>query len=461
MSIFKRRSVNGWQPQQLTRRDVTFATWIAFFAWVFAVYDFILFGTLLPEIGAHFGWSEVEQSEIATLVAVGGAVIALAVGPLVDRLGRRMGIVITVGGAALCSLLTAGGGAWGKGALTAIRSVAGLGYAEQTVNATYLSELYTALDDPKLNKRKGFIYSLVQGGWPVGALVASALTAVLMPLIGWQGSFVFAALPSLVIAFLALKLKETPQFEVHRHIRQLREAGNENDARQVASDYAVEYDEHKSAGLAAAFRGPSLRATLVLGGAVLLNWFAIQIFSVLGTTVITKTHAVSFNSSLLILIMSNLVGYCGYLAHGWLGDRIGRRNTIAVGWMLGGVAFTGMLFCPDNFATIVVLYSLGLFFLIGPYAAALLFISESFPTAIRATAGSLIGAMGPVGAIIAGIGTTTILSKGGNWQDAALWFGALPCFISGMVILLARQLPQTTAAVTPPVNAQLQGAPHE
>ena len=107
MSIFNKTSVNGWQPQQLTIKDVKFATWIAFFAWVFAVYDFILFGTLLPEIGLHFGWDEVEQAEIATWVAVGGAVIALAIGPLVDRLGRRMGIVITVGGAALCSLLTA------------------------------------------------------------------------------------------------------------------------------------------------------------------------------------------------------------------------------------------------------------------------------------------------------------------------------------------------------------------
>ncbi|MGK3122791.1 MFS transporter [Candidatus Pantoea formicae] len=438
MSIFKKISVNGWQPQQLTIRDVKFATWIAFFAWFFAVYDFILFGTLLPEIGGHFGWSEVEQAEIATWVAVGGAVIALAIGPLVDRLGRRMGIVVTVGGAALCSLLTAIGGAWGKGALTAIRSVAGLGYAEQTVNATYLSELYTAIDDPKLNKRKGFVYSLVQGGWPVGALVASALTAILMPIIGWQGSFIFAALPSLVIAVMALKLKETPQFQVQKKIQQLRAEGNDKDARQVASDYQVSYEEQHRSGLAAAFRGPSLRATLVLGGAVLINWFAIQIFSVLGTTVITKTHDVSFNNSLLILILSNLVGYCGYLAHGWLGDRFGRRNTIAVGWMLGGVAFAGMLYCPDNFATIVALYSIGLFFLIGPYAAALFFISESFPTAIRATAGALIGAMGPVGAIIAGVGTTSVLSSGGHWQDAALWFGAVPCFISGIIMLFAR-----------------------
>lgn len=272
----------------------------------------------------------------------------------------------------------------------------------------------------------------------MGALVASALTAILMPVIGWRGSFIFAALPSLVIAVLALKLKETPQFQVQKKIRQLREQGNEKDARQVAEDYQVSYEEHHRAGLSAAFRGTSLRSTLVLGAAVLINWFAIQIFSVLGTTVITKTHDISFNNSLLILILSNLVGYCGYLAHGWLGDRIGRRNTIAAGWMLGGISFAGMLYCPDNFATIVALYSIGLFFLIGPYAAALFFISESFPTAIRATAGALVAAMGPVGAIIAGIGTTSVLSSGGHWQEAALWFGAIPCFVSGIIILLAR-----------------------
>jgi MFS family permease len=440
MSLYKKTTVNGWQPQQLTIRDAKFATWIAFFAWVFAVYDFILFGTLLPEIGDHFGWSEVEQAELATWVAVGGAIIALAIGPLVDKLGRRPGIVVTVGGAAVCSLLTAIGGAWGKGALIGIRSVAGLGYAEQTVNATYLTEIYAALDDPALNRRKGFIYSLVQGGWPVGALVASALTALLMPIIGWQGSFIFAALPSFIIALLALKLKETPQFQIHRHIHQLRHLGDVEQARQVARDYQVDYDAHQHAGLSAAFRGASLRATLVLGGAVLINWFAIQIFSVLGTTVLTKVHSVSFANSLLILVLSNLVGYCGYLTHGWLGDRFGRRNTIAVGWMIGGVSFAVMLFCPSNLPTIVALYSIGLFFLIGPYAAALFFISESFPTAIRATAGALIGAMGPIGAIIAGIGTTTVLSDGGHWQTAALWFGAVPCFASGIIMLFARHV---------------------
>ncbi|BFI58418.1 sugar transporter [Yersinia pseudotuberculosis] len=440
MNIYKKISADGWQPQQLTFKDVKFATWLAFFAWVFAVYDFILFGTLLPEIGDHFGWNEIEQAKLATWVAAGGAVVSLTVGPIVDRLGRRLGIVFTVTGAAISSLLTAIGGAWGKGVLVGIRSIAGLGFAEQTVNATYLTEMYAAINDPILNRHKGFIYSLVQGGWPVGALVASGLSALLMPIIGWQGSFIFAAVPSFIIALLALKLKETPQFQIHQHIRRLTEAGQPEKARQVAKDYHFEYADHQRTGLSAIFRGTSLRTTLVLGGALMINWFAIQIFGVLGTTVITKVHDVSFESSLWVLVLSNLVGYCGYLAHGWLGDRFGRRNIIALGWMLGGLSLATMLYGPADFSLIVILYSAGLFFLIGPYSAALFFFSESFPTAIRATAGAFIIAMGPIGAIIASMGATSILSSGGNWQTAALLFGAIPCFISGVIMLFAHHV---------------------
>ncbi len=168
-------------------KDVKYATIIAFLAWVFAVYDFILFGTLLPEIGKFYHWNSTEQAALATWVAVGTAIVAVLVGPVVDKLGRRAGIILTVAGAAICSFLTAIGGSLGKGVLTLIRSLAGTGYAEQTVNATYLTEMYVAAGDPTLDRRKGFIYSLVQGGWPIGALIAAGLTAVLLPLIGWQG----------------------------------------------------------------------------------------------------------------------------------------------------------------------------------------------------------------------------------------------------------------------------------
>src|SRR3981081_1521925 len=68
------------------------ATVIAFLAWLFAVYDYILFGTLLPEIAHRFGWTEATASLVSTLVSVGTAIVAPAVRPIVDRIGRTRGI---------------------------------------------------------------------------------------------------------------------------------------------------------------------------------------------------------------------------------------------------------------------------------------------------------------------------------------------------------------------------------
>jgi MFS family permease len=333
-----------------------------------------------------------------------------------------------------------------------VRSLAGLGYAEQSINATYLSELFSLVyTDPASTRRRGFIYSLVQGGWPVGAVLTAVLVALLYPLGerwfgqggGWVLSFVFAMFPALVIAVLGRRLVETPQFLTARRIAELRAAGREAEAGRLAQAHGVNLQEDHHTGLSAMFRGASLRPTLSLALGFFLNWFAIVIFAVLGTSVLggsggTPGKGVDFSGALQVLIVSNLAGFLGYVFHGWLGDRIGRRNAVAIGWILGGAAFALMLQAPSgDFWRIVPLYSLGLFFLIGPYAAALFLIGESFPSHIRATASSFVNAMGQVGAIAAGFGVTWTLSQGADWVQAALYWGALPCAASGLLMFLA------------------------
>jgi hypothetical protein len=103
-----------------------------------------------------------------------------------------------------------------------------------------------------------------------------------------------------------------------------------------------------------------------------------------------------------------------------------------------------MLQAPSQLVPVVALYSLGLFFLTGPYSAMLFFMGESFPTSIRATGGAIVHAMGPIGAILAGLGITSVLGSGGQWHSAALWFGALPCFLSGLVMWAARHVEPTS-----------------
>ncbi|MDW9248189.1 sugar transporter family protein [Burkholderia cepacia] len=430
----------GWKPDPVTSRQVKYATWIAFLAWACAVYDFILFGTLLPEIGRSIHLSEAGQASLASWVAAGTVIVALAVGPLVDRFGRRFGMIFTVGGAGVCSALTAGAGIISPLVLVIIRSLSGLGYAEQAVNGTYLSELYGASNDKRLRERRGFIYSLVQGGWPIGALAAAALTAVLLPLVGWQGCFIFAAVPSLMVAVLASRLRESPQFEVAKRVERLKSHGMAKAANQVARENNL-HEHAARRGLLNSFRGAARRTTLVLSASHMLNWFAVQVFSVLGTTILTSVHGVSFSNSLAILLMSNAIAYAGYLTHGYLGDRFGRRNVISGGWMVGGIAFAGMLFGPHDVVMVVALYSIGQFFLIGPYSCVLFFVGESYHSSIRGTGSAIVNGLGPIGAIFASIGAASLLANHGTWQTAAFWFGAVPCFASGFVVLLARKEP--------------------
>jgi MFS family permease len=192
--------------------------------------------------------------------------------------------------------------------------------------------------------------------------------------------------------------------------------------------------------IAQVFGAGMRKHTIFLSLTFLLNWFGIQVFAVLGTTVLTEGTGVSFNNSLLVLILSNAVAYVGYVTHGFVGDKIGRRETIAIGWLLSGVAFGLMLLVASGTAAVVALYVVGLFFLIGPWSAVMFYVGESYPTRIRATGASFVNSMGPIGGILGSALLTALLSAGATMKVAAFVAGALAVFASGLTVLGARRI---------------------
>lgn len=435
---------------KIGEKDLNWALVLCFFAWTFAVYDFVLFGNLLPAMAADLGWTDAQSTGINTAVTAGTALVAFGIGPIVDRFGRRKGIVLAVAGAAVASGLTAVAG-WVAGLigglgiilLVLVRSMAGLGYAEQAINATYLNEMFAQTHtDAKKAKRRGFIYSLVQSGWPVGSVLAAVSVYLLFPVGGWELPFLVAVFPAVFILLAAKKLKETPQFVLRREADRLLKSGHTAEAHELAREAGIDLTE-QSTPLAAAFKGVSRRPTIVISIAFMLSWFGVLCFVMLGTSYLTAADGkdVPFTNALAILIVSNGTAFLGYLFHGWLGDRIGRRNSIALGWLLSGVSFLALVLAPQgSFGLIIALYSAGLFFLIGPFAALLFFNGESFPAHTRATGGSIINASGQLGALIAGIGVTASLASGTGWGTSFMIWGCVPILLSGLVILGARNV---------------------
>jgi MFS family permease len=417
----------------VTRKTITSVSIIAFLAWVVSVYDFTLFGTLLPVLAEDFGWSTSYSTMINTLATVGVFIVSIVVGPILDKMGRKKALVLLMAGGALASGFT--GMAVGALSIVVVRALTGLSLSEEVVNAVYLNEML------KKVKNRGFIFSLVQSGWPVGALFSAGLTALLLPLVGWRWSFFLAAAISVPMILLALKLlPESPTFLAMREVKRRRDAGDDAGARALAEEHEVTelVDGNMSGGLKDVLAPGVRRHTIALALAWLTNWMGIQVFSVLGTTVLTGAKDVSFESALIVLVLSNIAGFAGYLFHGWVGDRIGRKLTIMLGWSIGGLVSILMLVLPTGDGMTIALYALTLFFLNGPYAAMLFYMGESFPPHVRGTGANVAHVMAPLGGIAGSALLSVLLAAGLSMTVAAMCAGSLFMLISGLVMAGAK-----------------------
>lgn len=162
---------------------------------------------------------------------------------------------------------------------------------------------------------------------------------------------------------------------------------------------------------------------------------------------LTTGKNVTFSNALIILILSNLVGFVGYVVHGWLGDRFSRRNIIAVAWILGGISFAIMCTLAQGPFVVVLFMSIGLFFQIGAYSALLYYIADSFDTHSRATGSTFVNSLGQVGAVVGGVILTSMLAGGIDITIAALVVGAGGIVLSGLFIMGCRKdIPNATRA---------------
>ncbi|MEO3876072.1 MFS transporter [Nonomuraea sp. B12E4] len=416
----------------MTKKTIAFIAVVAFLAWVASVYDYTLFGTLLPVIADDFGLSTSQSTMINTLATVGVFIVSLVVGPVLDKMGRKKALVLLIIGGALASGFT--GLAAGAVSVVVIRAFTGLSLSEEVVNAVYLNEMF------KRVKNRGFVYSLVQSGWPVGALISAGLTAVLLPIVGWRWSFFVTLIFSVPIILLALRLPESPTFLAVKEVKRRQELGDTAGASALAVEHDLsELIDGKARGGLRAVLAPGLRRhTISLALAWLTNWMGIQVFSVLGTTVLVGAKGVSFESALIVLVLSNIAGFAGYLFHGWVGDRIGRKLTITAGWAVGGVISILMLVLPTGQGMTIALYALTLFFLNGPYAAMLFYMGESFPPHVRGTGANVAHVMAPLGGIVGSALLSVLLAAGLSMTVAAVCAGSVFMLVSGVLMLFTK-----------------------
>lgn len=374
----------------------------------------------------------ITDTQVSLLMGLGFvvfySVLGLPIGRLVDR--SRRGVIVAVG-VALWSLLTAATGlARSFGQMFAARI--GVGVGEATLGPAAVSiigdafpskQLGTAMSTYMMGSFLGSGVAYALGAWVVGAFDRPGFIAV--PLVGdvhpWQTVFFVVGLPGLLIALLALTMREPPR------------SGAATAGAPGAGREAVPVREV----VAYMVRNRRTIGALSLGFACALAVnFAIGAWN---PSFFIRTHGwTAQQAGTLQGILTFTIGPLGVLAGGRLTDAWARRGLVDAPLRVGMLAAAGMLvfagaypMMPTATGSAVLLGVVNVFAAM-PWGAASAAVAEAMPSRMRGTGAAVYqvivnlisGALGPT--------AVAVLTDHVFGDPLAVRWSLVACVVTGM-----------------------------
>jgi len=320
--------------------------------------DVQLYSFVIPTLIAIWGITRAQAGMLGTAALLVSAVGGWLAGWMADRYGRVRTLQAAILWFAVFTFLS--GLAQNFEQLFAARALMGLGFGgEWAAGAVLLGEVIRP-------EYRGKALGMMQAGWAVGwgaaALLYALFFSLLPPETAWRALFFTGIAPALLVFFVRRYVQEPAVYLETR-------------ARLAASG------DHPS--VLEIFRPPLLRIT-VLGGLMGTGaqggYYAVTTWL---PTFLRTERKLSVLDSAGYLAVSIVGAFCGYLAGGFLADRIGRRLTFLVFAIGAGVIAATYTMVPFGDGMMLVLgFPLG-FFASGVFSAMGPFFTEHFPTRVR------------------------------------------------------------------------------
>ena len=179
---------------------------LAFLGVMFDAADFALFGAALPPIAKEFGLGPAQAGLLATVGLIGAFLGALFWGTISDYIGRRTSFQATVGIFALFTGLVAV--SWNVLSLGVFRFLSNFGLGgEVPVTLTLTSEFSPG-------RIRGRMTGTMMAGFPVGLVVAAALSLAIVPNFGWRALFIVGIVPAILLFFVRRYMPESVRYQL-------------------------------------------------------------------------------------------------------------------------------------------------------------------------------------------------------------------------------------------------------
>jgi len=381
----------------------------------FANLDHSLFTFVLTEISEEFGWSVVDRGRYIAITFVISGLMVTQLGVLTDRFGRRKMLL----GATLLTPVFVSALTWVPNTLSLVIARS-LGFA--MAGAQSPITITTVMEESPARLR-GLFSGILQIGFPIGFFLAAFLVPWVYQTWGWRYIFLLS-LVFLPYAWIIAKYLREPAAWIA--------------AREKTKDGG------KQPTTWALFAPGVRRKTILLFVGQFLYVFAY------GSTILLVAYfreSLGWDAETAIQTVgfSFGVGAFGYVAAAFVGEFvISRRNTIVIWCLLGGLAFSAMIWLADGWGQIMVSFGVMTFFFYGAYAVIATFIAENYPADLRATATSFSGSF----AVNLGLGlgpfALSEVIAAVNWEWAFTLCAVIPVVVAGCIFLGLNPVPRET-----------------
>jgi MFS family permease len=190
----------------VARPDRTVASLSAWPMWVLGLTFFVdavdqnVVRGIVPQLKHAFGVGDLAIGVLMSAFVLVNGLVTLPAGYIADRWVRTRTVGVTV---AVWSVVSAAGAmAPTYGVLVAMRGVLGFGQGVTDPSASSLLPDYYELE------RRGRAFSVQQCLTFTGTGIGVAVGGLVGPTLGWRAAFVIISVPGLVVAYLALHLRE-------------------------------------------------------------------------------------------------------------------------------------------------------------------------------------------------------------------------------------------------------------
>ncbi len=421
--LINQRALSRWQKRLIA---------LCFIVVALDGMDIALMGFIAPTLKASWGVTNHQLGAVISAALIGLALGAMVAGPLADRYGRRVMILLSVLFFGLWTLATAM--AQNIEQMMVFRFLTGLGLGAAMPNVGTLVAEYAP------ERRRSFIITVVFCGFTFGAASGGFAASWLLPRYDWHSvMFMGGVLPLLVLPFLLRGLPESVRFLISRRAPATRiHAVLE---RMLPGAVTPGCDFHSSEPPAAQHSAVAtvLSRRYLFGSTMLWGGYFMGLFLVylIGSWLpsLINTLGMSVTEAAIVTAMYQAGGTVGSLFAGWLMDRINANLALAIIYFCGGIAIVALGFSPAQVGLMSGIAFCSGFCFNGANTGMNALSASYYPTHARATGSSWMHGVGRVGAIISAFAGAELLSLGWSFSQIFLLL-AIPAALTSVMLVL-------------------------